>query len=78
MISLTVRANNLVDSPEAEAKAIDAIKEACGPVTVEYVATKTGLAWHQARSLLFRLAAEHKVCMQRTTLNWIFFIKEGS
>ena len=65
---------NLVDLADTEAKAIGALKEAKIPTSIEDVANKTGLAWHQARSLLFRLAAEKKVCMLNTTKGWVFFL----
>ena len=74
---MTLRTNNLVDSPEIEAKALDSIKKAKMPVSIEYVSKETGLAWHQARGLLFRLAAERKIAMLNTTKSWVFFM-EGS
>lgn len=69
---------NVVDSLEMENKAIEALREAKMPASIEYVARKTGLAWHQARSLLFRLAAEDKVSMLNTTKSWVFMLREWS
>jgi len=74
---------NMVDKPETESKALTSISDAGKPVSVDYVAHATGLAWHQARSLLFRLVAEGKISMLDTTKSWVFFplkiekIKEG-
>lgn len=67
---------NLIDKPEIESIALAAIRKAGKPVSINYIVHETGLAWHQARALLFKLTAEGKLSMQNTTKSWIFYIKE--
>jgi hypothetical protein len=69
---------NIVDKPETAERALAAIAEAGKPVSVDYVAHSTGLAWHQARALLFRLVAEDKLSMLDTTKSWVFFLRDGA
>ena len=71
-----IKSRNLVDTPEIEEKAMNAIKEAGMPVSIDYIAHNTGLAWHQARGLLFKLTAEGKVTMLNTTKSWVFSLRE--
>jgi len=67
-----VEVKNQIDSPEMEQRALEALDKAGKAVTVEFIATATGLAWHQARSLLFKLVAQKRCGMIMTTRGWIF------
>ncbi len=64
---------NQIDTPEVEKHALRVVQDAKMPVSIDYVAQNIGFAWHQTRSLLFRLVAEGKLGMQNTTKSWIFF-----
>lgn len=63
---------SLVDNPEIERKAIEIIKKAGIPCSIQYVAYHLGLPWHTTRAILFRLMAEGKVKGMNTTKSWIF------
>ncbi len=61
-----------IDDPEVEACTLRAIKDADKPVSVEYIANALGIAWHQARVLVFKLTAEKQIEMLETTNGWLF------
>lgn len=66
------RRNAKVGSPELDAATLEVIKEANMPVSIQYVADHVNIAWHQARSQLFKLAMEGKIKGVDTTKSWIF------
>ena len=68
----------MIDAPEIVSKAMRAIRDAGMPVSIDYVAHNTGLAWHQARALLFKMALDGKVSMLTTTKGHVFSLKEGT
>jgi predicted ArsR family transcriptional regulator len=67
---------SLIDKSETEKMALAAIKKAGKPVSANYIAHATGLAWHQARALLFKLTAEGKLRMLNTTNSWVFDVND--
>ncbi len=66
------RKNAKVGSPELDAATLKVLKEAGMPVSIQHVAKLTKVAWHQARSQLFKLAMERKIKGINTTKSWIF------
>ena len=66
------RRNAKVGSPELDAATLVVIREANRPVSIKYVADHVNIAWHQARSQLFKLAMEGKIKGVDTTKSWIF------
>lgn len=68
------RKNAKVGSPELDAATLKVLKEAGMPVSIQYVANRTKVAWHQARSQLFKLAMERKIKGINTTKSWIFTV----
>ncbi len=69
------RRNAKVGSPELEDATIDVMRKAAMPVSMQYIADRVDVAWHQARSQLFLLALEGKIIAVNTTKSWVFTIK---
>ncbi len=67
-----------IDAPETISKALRSIRDAGMPVSIEHVARSTGMAWHQARALLFKMALDGRVTMVNTTKGYVFSLKEGN
>jgi len=63
-----------VGSPKLDNATLEVIREADMPVSVQYVADRVDIAWHQARAQLFKLAMERKITAVNTTKSWIFTI----
>lgn len=63
-----------VGSPKLDNATLDVMRKAEMPVSVQYVADRVDVAWHQARAQLFKLAMEGKVKAVNTTKSWIFMI----
>ena len=61
-----------VGSPQLDRATLDVMREAGIPVSVQYVANRVDIAWHQARAQLFKLAMEGKIKAFNTTKSWIF------
>ena len=66
------RKNAKVGSPELDATTLEVMRKAEMPVSIQYVADHVDIAWHQARSQLFKLAMEGKIKGIDTTKSWIF------
>ncbi len=69
------RSSAKVGSPELERATMEVMRKTAMPVSVQYVASRVDVAWHQARSQLFLLAMEGKINALNTTKSWIFTIK---
>ena len=67
----------LVGSPEVERKALEHIREAGMPVSVDYVARSLGVSWQTARTILLYLVIKGKLKMMDTTKGPVFIIEEG-
>ena len=61
-------------------KIIDVLKSAEQPLDVENVKTRAGIGnWNTAHKHLLQLVIEGKICGQKTSHGWIFWIdKKGA
>jgi len=66
----------LVGNPEVETHALEVVREAGVPVSIDYVAHHLGVSWHTARSILLRLAVKGKLKMIDTTKGPVFALRE--
>ncbi|GAI10115.1 unnamed protein product [marine sediment metagenome] len=65
-----------VGSPKLDKETLEVIRKAEMPVSIQYVANHVNVAWHQARSQLFKLAMEGKIKAVDTTKSWVFYLGE--
>jgi len=69
----------LVGNPEVEARALELIREAGMPVSIDYVARRLGVSWQTARGILLYLTIKGKLKIMDTTKGPVFaLIEEGS
>ena len=68
----------LVGSPEVEAKALELIREAGMPVSIDYVARSLGVSWQTARTILLYLVIKGKLKMIDTTKGPVFILRKES
>jgi len=67
----------LVGDPKVDLRVLAAMRKVGKPVSIDYIAHETGLSWHTARAVLFKLAAEGRIKVLETTKSWIFLVEGG-
>ena len=67
-----------VNDPTIEEKVTNILKEAENPVSIDYVRYHLGLNWSTARAVLLSLALEGKICSQKTSKSWIFWVEKDN
>ena len=65
-----------VKNNEFRSKALQIVKHAGKPVSVNYVAKELGVNWQTARTILLLLVSEGKVKLVDTMKSWVFTAKD--
>lgn len=64
----------LVGDNEKAQKVLKALQVATQPVSIQWVAWKTGLHWQVTRAILFELLASKIITGMKTSKSWIFWL----
>ena len=68
---------NKIDDPNIKTQLLSLLDKTRQAVSIDYVRYHLNIQWNTARALLLTLALEGKICSQKTTKSWIFWVEKN-